>query len=143
MRRQISIKWGTLCVILSILMLAPVLAQSKEKGKSQDDIIVTCPKPHQCVASPLAVQGKARGSWFFEATFPISLVDEQGNQLATSTARAKSDWMTKEYVPFEGKLDFTVAKATKAKLVLQNDNPSGLPENARKKEIPLTLVPKK
>ena len=51
--------------------------------------------------------------------------------------------MTKEYVPFDGKLDFTVAKATKAKLVLQNDNPSGLPENARKKEIPLTLVPKK
>ena len=38
MRRQISIKWGTLGVILSILMLAPVLAQSKEKGKSQDDI---------------------------------------------------------------------------------------------------------
>ena len=143
MRRQISIKWGTLCVILSILMLSPVLAQAKEKGKSQEDIIVTCPKPHQCVTSPLAVQGKARGSWFFEATFPISLVDAQGNQLATSTARAQSDWMTKEYVPFEGKLDFTVTKATKAKLVLQNDNPSGLPENAKKKEIPLILIPKK
>ena len=143
MKRQICIKWGAVWVILSIFMLAPLLALAKEKGKSQEDIIVTCPKPHQCVTSPLAVQGKARGSWFFEATFPISLVDAQGNQLATSTARAQSDWMTKEYVPFEGKLDFTVTKATKAKLVLQNDNPSGLPENAKKKEIPLTLVPKK
>ena len=143
MKKSNVLSKGTVWVILSILVLAPVLAQAKEMGKNKEDIIVTCPKPHQCVTSPLTVQGKASGSWFFEATFPISLVDEQGNQLATSKATAKGDWMTKKLVPFEGKLDFTVTKATKAKLVLQNDNPSGLPENAKKKEIPITLTPKK
>jgi hypothetical protein len=137
--KRFGVKSGVICVILATVLLFPALVQAKKKA----DIIVTSPKPNQCVTSSLTVQGKATGSWFFEATFPISLVDTEGNQLATSKATAKGEWTTPKLVPFEGKLDFTVTKATKAKLVLQNDNPSGLPENAKKKEIPVTLMPKK
>jgi hypothetical protein len=143
MKKNFGIKLATVGIIISIFILATVIVPANAKEKHKEDIIVTCPQPHQCVTSPLAVQGKASGSWFFEATFPLSLVDAQGNQLSTSKATAIGDWTTKKLIPFQGKLDFTVTKATKAKLVLQNDNPSGLPENSREKEIPVTLMPKK
>ncbi len=143
MKGQIGLKFGVVCVILSSFILAPVLVLGQEKGKIKGDIIVSCPKPNQCVSSPMAVQGKARGPWFFEASFPIRLIDAAGNQLSASNGKAIGDWMTENFVPFEGKLDFVVTKETKARLILENANPSGLPENAKKKEIPVILVPKK
>jgi hypothetical protein len=143
MKRQIGIKYSVVCVILSSFILAPVLVQGQEKKKIKTEIVVTCPQPNQCVSSPLTVQGKAKSPWFFEASFPIRLVDAQGNQLSASNGKAIGDWTTGDFVAFEGKLDFVVTKETKGKLILENDNPSGLPENARKKEIPVILVPKK
>ncbi len=143
MKAPIGLKFGVVWVILSAFMLAPVLGQAKEKEKTKKEIIVSSPKPHQCVTSPLAVQGKARGSWFFEATFPIRLLDAQCHEIAASNATAIGDWTTKDFVPFEGKLDFVVTKETKAILVLEKANPSGLPENAKKIEIPVILVPEK
>jgi hypothetical protein len=143
MKAQIILKFGVVCVILSSFILAPGLGQGQEKKKIKEDIIVSFPKPHQCVSSPLTVQGKARGSWFFEAIFPIRLLDAQCHQLSTTNGKAIGDWTTEDFVPFEGKLDFVVNKETKAILILENANPSGLPENAKKKEIPIILVPKK
>ena len=143
MKTPIDFKIGMVCIILSIFMLAPLLAQSQEKEKTKKEIIVSSPKPNQCVTSPLTVQGKARGSWFFEATFPIRLLDAQCHELATSKATAQGPWTTEDFVPFEGQLAFVVTKKTKAILVLEKDNPSGLPQNARKIEIPVTLVPAK
>jgi hypothetical protein len=143
MKTQISLKFGVVCVILSTLILVPIHAQSKEKEKTQKDIIVSFPKPNQCVTSPLIVQGKARGSWFFEAIFPIRLLDGQCHELSASKATAQGPWTTEDFVPFEGKLDFVVHKKTKATLILEKDNPSGLPQNAKKIEIPVILVPPK
>jgi len=143
MKGKIGIKFGVVFVILSALILAPVLVQAQEKKKNNKDIVVSFPKPNQCVSSPLTVQGKARSPWYFEAIFPIRLVDLKCQQMSASSARAIGDWTTKEFVPFEGKLDFEVTKETRATLILENDNPSGLPENARRKEIPVILVPKK
>ena len=142
MKRLISFKWILMGVILSAFILAPVLVQAKEK-KKVTDIVVSAPKPHQHVCSPLTVKGKAKSAWFFEAVFPIRLLDEKCQELVSSKANAIGDWTSGNFVPFEGKLEFTVTKPTKAILVLQNDNPSGLPENARKKEIPLILLPAK
>jgi hypothetical protein len=143
MKEQRGLRFGAVCMILGLCILAPIMAQGKEKANTQKDIMVFCPKPNQCVSSPLTVTGKARGSWYFEASFPMRLVDAQGNELATAPGKAKGDWMTGDFVPFEGKLEFTVTKQTKGKLILENANPSGLPENAKKIEIPVILVPKK
>jgi hypothetical protein len=142
MKRPISLGWVLLGLLLSAFLLVPSLAAAKEK-KHVNDVIVTAPKPHQEVCSPLNVKGKAKSPWFFEAVFPIRLVDAKCQELASGKANAIGDWTSGDFVPFEGKLEFTVTKPTKATLILQNDNPSGLPENSRRKEIPVILLPAK
>ena len=71
-------------------------------GLKEDLISVSIPKPSQVVRSPLSIEGEARGNWYFEASFPIKLIDADGRELAQGIAQAKSDWMTENFVPFEG-----------------------------------------
>lgn len=91
------------------------------------------------IQSPLSITGKARGTWFFEASFPIKLVDKNGDVITTAIAEAKSDWMTEDFVPFETQLVFTVAEAQLGEIVLEKDNPSGLSENADELRIPVMI----
>jgi hypothetical protein len=48
----------------------------------------------------LVVLGRARGSWFFEGSFPVFLFDDLGQVIATAQALAESEWTTDEYVSF-------------------------------------------
>ena len=41
------------------------------------------------VANGTVIEGKARGNWFFEASFPIELRDNTGALLATAIAQAE------------------------------------------------------
>ncbi len=102
-----------------------------------DRIHVTEPVANQLVRSPLVVRGEARGFWYFEASFPVRLLDANGYELALAPAQAQSDWMTESFVPFEVRLSFTTPTTETGTLVLQNDNPSGLPENAFEQRIPV------
>lgn len=100
------------------------------------------PRPHQVITSPLTVTGEARGTWFFEASFPVFLVNWDGLIIAEGIAQAKSEWMTTEFVPFEATLTFTVDKdvySTRGALILKKDNPSGLPEHDDALEIPIVF----
>ncbi len=92
------------------------------------------------VSQPLVVRGEAVGYWFFEASFPVSILDSNGNILAIGPAQAQGDWMTEDFVPFEITLNFTTSDTT-GTLVLANDNPSGMPENAKSISIPVVFVP--
>jgi len=96
--------------------------------EKQDLIQITSPRPNASIASPLTITGQARGTWFFEASFPIKLLDENGQEIGTAIAQAKSDWMTENFVPFEATLTFQKPISTKGTLVLKKDNPSGLAE---------------
>jgi len=104
-------------------------------------IVLESPKPNSEISSPLIVTGKARGSWFFEASFPLILVDWDGKIIAESVARAQeSDWMTSDYAPFAGTLTFTKPDYGKnGALILKKDNPSELPKNDNALEIPITF----
>lgn len=99
-------------------------------GAKPNIISVFTPVPGSVVRSPLTVRGEAPGSWFFEASFPVRLRDAGGREIVVTTARAQSDWMTEKLVPFEAVLEFGGATGTSGTLVLEKDNPSGLPENA-------------
>ena len=116
---------------------APVL----DPPASKDDLIrLDSPRPGQVIKTPLVITGEARGNWFFEASFPIFLVNWDGLIIAQGIATAKDNWMTTEYVPFEAKLDFTIDKNTysnRGALILKKDNPSGLPVNDNALEIPI------
>lgn len=103
-------------------------------------IRLTSPRPNQVIDSPLTITGEARGNWFFEASFPVILVDWDGRILAQGIATAKSDWMTTEFVPFEATLTFTLDKniySKRGSLILRKDNPSGLPAHDDALEIPV------
>ena len=89
------------------------------------------------VKSPLVVAGEARGFWFFEASFPIRLYDVDGKELAVGIAQAQEEWMTEDFVPFRAELLFTKPNTSEGVLVLEKDNPSGLPEHADEFRIPV------
>ena len=70
----------------------------------------------------------------------MRLLDANGQELAVAPAQAKGDWMTNDFVPFEVELNFSAPKTETGTLVLEKDNPSGLPENANKLEIPVRFA---
>jgi len=103
-------------------------------------IVVNNIKDNQVVSNPIKIVGKARGNWFFEASFPIQLVDADGNILASTAAKAESDWMTNDFVNFNAELTYTKATSTRrALLVLNKDNPSGNPDFDQSIFIPVIL----
>lgn len=115
-----------------------------------DLIRLDTPRPNQVINSPLTIKGEARGTWYFEASFPVVLTDWDGLIIAQGIATAKSNpaspdgvnWMTTEFVPFEATLNFTVDKnaySNRGSLILRKDNPSGLPEHDDVLEIPVVF----
>ena len=93
--------------------------------------------PRDIVATPLTVSGEAPGTWFFEASFPVRLLDENGREIAAAPAQAQSDWMTEEFVPFSVSLSFDASDSSVGELVFEKDNPSGLPELMQSVRIPV------
>ncbi|MBP7670736.1 hypothetical protein KA119_00390 [Candidatus Gracilibacteria bacterium] len=100
------------------------------------DIVVESPVADSVVSSPLAISGEAKGGWFFEGSFPVYLLDANGEELAASYVTAQSNWMTADFVDFTGSLDF-VATTERGTLLFKNDNPSGLAENEVSFEVPV------
>ena len=91
------------------------------------------------VTSPLTVTGEARGTWYFEASFPVRLLDGLGNEIAVEPAQAQGDWMTTDFVPYSVTLTFSPPATATGTLVLEKDNPSGLPENSGAVHIPVVF----
>ncbi len=96
--------------------------------------------PGQEIKSPLVVSGEARGFWFFEASFPVKLVDAEGKVLGQTIAQTTGDWMTESFVPFEATLAFATTTSAAGELILQKDNPSGLPEHDDELRIPVKFI---
>ena len=108
----------------------------------KDDLIfMSLPLPGEPVRSPLQIAGKARGNWYFEASFPVKLYDSKGALLAIEPAQAQGEWMTIVYVPYIATLTFSQAATDTGFLVLEKDNPSGLPEHANELRVPVRFSP--
>jgi hypothetical protein len=101
------------------------------------EVLVDSPAFGELVESPMQVKGKARGSWFFEASMPVVLQDESGNAIAQGYVTAQGDWMTEDYVNFSGELTFTAPQTQYGVLVVAKDNPSGLQENDASYAVPV------
>ncbi|PIX62245.1 hypothetical protein CO057_03070 [Candidatus Uhrbacteria bacterium CG_4_9_14_0_2_um_filter_41_50] len=105
---------------------------------TQDDIIVDLPLAGDTITSPLTINGKARGSWFFEASAPVMVVNWDGLIIGEGYIQTTSDWMTADFVDFTGEITFTnPTYQNNGVIILKNDNPSGLPENDKALEIPI------
>lgn len=102
------------------------------------DLIEVAVTPGQAVSNPLILSGRARGYWYFEASFPVRLVDQSGAVLAEVPAQAMGDWMTEDFVPWSVTLSYPAQPSgTQGFLILRNDNPSGEPERDRSVTIPV------
>ena len=109
--------------------------------EKSDRIRLTTPIPNQGVTSPMEIKGETRGSWFFEASFPVVLLDNTGQEIVRGIATAEEEWMTTEFVPFRATLTFDKPLSAAGTLRLERDNPSGLPENADALIIPVRFTP--
>jgi len=102
-----------------------------------DLIELAAPLPDAIIQSPLILQGRARGVWFFEASFPAYLIDADGDTVAVMPVQAEGEWMTTEFVPFKATLTFTAPTSGTGTLILMKDNASGLPEHAAELRVPV------
>jgi heat shock protein HslJ len=142
-------------VILGLLTFALILAivvqflaepvsdipQEEVSAQYNDLIKVTSPLPGSTITSPLVITGEARGMWFFEASFPIIVVNWDGLIIGEGFATADGEWMTEEYVPFTATVNFTAdtSVSPNGALILQKSNASGLPEHDDAFEFPVVF----
>lgn len=124
----------------------PVDIQAQIDAKA-DLIVLTNPVPLGVITDPLLISGEARGTWYFEGDFPVVLTDWNGLIIAEGFVTAQEEWMTEEFVPFAGSLEFVSPYNAgdpdfmkNGSLILQKDNPSGLPEFDEALEIPVRFA---
>jgi hypothetical protein len=140
---------GILCLVIFLIMLA--LNQQAKKsftpnsygaqafqagiydvktGQTADDVIIDAPTQDDIVAPPFTVYGKAKGYWFVDGVFPMSLYDSRDNVLGRSFAKAVSPIARDEMVDFEARMpEFKdVPKSGSGYLLFQKNNTSGVIE---------------
>ena len=115
-----------LSTVVAPVVMTPTVSYT---NATSDNISIQIPLPGDIVAKTITVMGKARGPWYFEATFPILVLDARGKVLVTSFAQAQGDWMTTDFVPFVGQVIVPDSYTGKATIILKKDNPSDLREN--------------
>ena len=126
------------CQTKDMIYVEEIEMVNDEEEKHKDLIILESVHAGSYIESPVTITGKARGNWFFEASFPISIVNWDGLIIGQGIAQAQGEWMTEEFVPFEAKITFDqVTYKNNGSIILQKDNPSGLPENDDALEIPI------
>lgn len=100
---------------------------------------LTSPTSGSTVTNPLTLSGEARGTWFFEGSFPVRLEDVNGNVITSTIATSSEEWMTEEFIPFLAYLDFSVTTDTQAIIVFKKDNPSDIRANDQEVRVPVIL----
>ena len=95
------------------------------------------PLPGDRIQSPLAVEGRAKGPWYFEASFPVYLLNAAGDTIARVPAEAQGEWMTESMVLFKATLEFAAPAGDSGTLVLSKSNASGLPEHDDELRVPV------
>jgi type II secretory pathway pseudopilin PulG len=101
---------------------------------------ISTPQPNTKISSPFTVKGAAPSNWFFEGQIHLKLVDANKKVIAgaAGTEVTPGSWMEEEPVNFEGTIQFSTT-AKNGFLIIENDNPSGLPENQKSYEMPVNF----
>ncbi len=103
------------------------------------EIEVDAPLVGDSVLPSFLISGRARGNWYFEASFPIDVVADDGRVLATAVAQAQDEWMTEEFVPFSARIVFDPLFYSSGKIVFRKDNPSGDSQFDKSYELPIVF----
>lgn len=101
-------------------------------------IRVSFPTSDAVITSPVTIKGESGAGWLFEGSASVQIVDAQSQIIGSGIITAKSDWMTNDFVPFEGTITFTKpGYAERGFIIIKNDNPSGILENSKSIKIPV------
>ena len=100
---------------------AEIRKLSSLKDSKSDLIKVSFPQKNEKVGGIINVTGIARGGWYFEGEFPVSLEDLKGNELASGIAMAQGEWMTEDFVPFSASLTYRTDSSLSAKIILKRN----------------------
>lgn len=93
-------------------------------------IYASVPQAGSKISGTVTVLGMAKGSWFFEGSFPVYIVDENGKKIGEGIAQAQGAWMTESYVPYQATVEIKDGPQTVGgAIVLSRDNPSGETES--------------
>ncbi len=114
----------------------------KENKYKDDLLIIDSPELNAVVTSPIQVTGKAKGTYFYEGSFPIMVTDSKGQIIGNGVATAEGEWATESFVPFTATILYMPPQGDTektGKLILQNDNPSGIPENSIQRVVPIVF----
>ncbi len=87
----------SLCIALSIVVVLGIIAGSmwwmQKKPATPhgipDVLTIDAPSSGSVVTSPLSIKGSARGTFYFEASFPIQLQDANHQEIAVVPAQAQ------------------------------------------------------
>jgi immunoglobulin-like protein involved in spore germination len=124
-------------LLVTLVLLGCNGTTPRKPAAIADLIELQMPLPDAVLRSPVTLEGRARGTWYFEASFPVYLLNANGDTIARVPAQAQGEWMTREFVPFKVTLTFTAPAARTGTLILAKDNPSGLPEHAAELRVPV------
>lgn len=107
---------------------------------SDQEPYFTFPKYNQRITSPVKITGTVPAGWMFEGSLPIKLLDNNKKLITQGIAQEKipGSWQSGNPIEFESEIKFTTT-ATSGFLVIEKDNPSGLPENAKSFELPVNF----
>jgi len=114
-----------------------ILSKTSVLSIKGEPLAITAPQKGEVIQSPFVVKGFVKGTWYFEASFPIKVVDAKGKLIGQGVAQAEGDWMTEQPVPFSGTVLFSGKEGERGEIIFEKDNPSGLPENADELRIPV------
>ncbi|MBC7837004.1 hypothetical protein H7X87_04510 [Acetobacteraceae bacterium] len=110
------------------------------KAGITDLITVDVPTVGSKIVSPIMILGSARGTWYFEGSFPIEIRNETGALIGEGHAEAQGEWMTDNFVQFTSTIMFqTQPEGRSGSVVLKKDNPSGNPERDQSVIVPITF----
>ncbi len=120
--------------------IIPTVFDANETPQPSPDIpYISAPNRNSTITSPVTVKGTVPAGWMFEGVFPIKITDKESGVLSQGQAHevTPGSWQSGESVEFEATITFPSRAAGKGSIVLENDNPSGLPENSKSFNIPI------
>jgi len=97
------------------------------------------PLPNSEIECGFTLAGKMPREWFFENSFPYSIIVD-GKEVLVGSVQSKDDYTVKEILTFSEKIECKEGCLGDGEIVLKNANPSGLPENADQYRIPVKFT---
>lgn len=104
-----------------------------------DYIKIISPTPFGEVSDLLVITGEAKGTYYFEGEFPVTIIAEDGSKI-DHYAVAQDAWMTEKFVPFRVEIDISHLAPQEILVKLHRNNPSEKRNLDMVLELPLIIT---